>query len=236
MAALAGVVLLALPSSPAHKSLRKGLDLQGGLEVVLQAQPPKGHVLTASAMTNSINIMRQRIDKLGVSEPVVTKQGANQIVIELPAVHNINEAAQIIGKTAQLELYDLTPSLLQPSIDASQNPVATTSLFNLLSRVQTGQKGTPTAYYLFNTKTKKLVAGPTDTRTKLLKSRGGKVPKGMQVLTVPPKAVVITCDATIAAVCPGVGAPAKGVTYYYLFKHGSYPDDTESPYPQMTGK
>src|SRR5207253_10991046 len=141
--------------------------------------------------------LRQRIDKLGVSEPVVTKQGANQIVIELPAVHNINEAAQIIGKTAQLELYDLTPSLLPPSVDASQNAAATTSIFNLLSRVQTGQKGTPTAYYLFNTKTKKLVAGPPDTPPKLRKSRGGQVPEGTQVLTVPPKAAVIPRHAAV---------------------------------------
>jgi SecD/SecF fusion protein len=236
LVALGGVVLLGLPGSPAHKSLRKGLDLQGGLEVVLQAQPPKGHVLTPSDMSNSLNIMRQRIDKLGVSEPVVTKQGSNQIVIELPAVHNINQAAQIIGKTAQLELYDLTPSLLSPSINASQSPVATTSLFNLLTRVQAGQKGKPTAFYLFRTKTKKLVAGPADSRAKLLKSSAGKVPKGTEVLTVPPKAAVITCDSTIAVVCPGVGTPAAGVTYDYLFKHGSYPHDTESPYPQMSGK
>src|SRR5437868_15381781 len=103
MAALAGVVLLALPSSPAHKSLREGLDLQGGLEVVLQAQPPRGHVLTPDDMTRSVDIMRNRIDRLGDSEPVVTKQGKDQIVIELPAVHNINQAASIIGETAQLE-------------------------------------------------------------------------------------------------------------------------------------
>ena len=240
--ALGGVVLLGLPGSPIHKSLRKGLDLQGGLEVVLQAQPPKGHVLTSGDMSNSINIMRQRIDKLGVSEPVVTKQGSNQIVIELPAVHNINQAAQIIGKTAQLELYDMTPSLLPPSIDVSQNPVAVTNLFSLLARVQSGQSGQPSAAYLFRTKTKRVVAGPAvgpaprkDLVKVLLKSFGGKVPKGTEVLTVPPKAVVITCDSTIAVVCPAVATPAAGVTYYYLFKHGSYPHDTESPYPQMTG-
>ena len=58
--------------------------------------------------------MRNRVDKLGVSEPVITKQGTNQIVIELPAVHNVDQAAAIIGQTAQLELYDLTPSLCAP--------------------------------------------------------------------------------------------------------------------------
>jgi SecD/SecF fusion protein len=239
--ALAGVALLAVPSSPFHKSLRKGLDLQGGLEVVLQAQPPRGHVLTAAEMTNSINIMRQRIDKLGVSEPVVTKQGSNQIVIELPAVHNINQAAQIIGKTAVLELYDLTPSLLPPSIDSSQNPVPITSLYTLLARVQSGQKGQPNAAYLFRVKTKRIVAGPvsgpaapSELVKVLLKRFNGKVPKGTVVMTVPPKAVVIECDSTVALVCPAV-TPAPGVSYYYLFKHGVYALDSSSPYPQMTG-
>jgi hypothetical protein len=47
--------------------------------------------------------------------------------------------------------------------------------------------------------------------------------------------VVVTCDATHAVVCPGVGAPVPGAVYYYLFKHGVYPGDSESPYPQMTG-
>jgi SecD/SecF fusion protein len=251
LAALAGVALLAVPSSPFHKSLRKGLDLQGGLEVVLQAAPTKGQVLTPAIMSSSIDIMRNRIDKLGVSEPIVTKQGANQIVIELPAVHNINQAAQIIGKTAVLELYDLTPSLLAPSIDSSENAVPISSLYTLLARVQSGQKGTPTAFYLFRTKGKKILAGPAQTLAQLKKTHvaaellagvKGKAaakndgfPSADLVLTVPPKAVVIECDSTVATVCPGV-TPVPGVSYYYLFKHGSYPDDSENPYPQMTGK
>ena len=57
-------------------------------------------------------------------------------------------------------------------------------------------------------------------------------------MTVPGRAVVITCDSTIAVACPGPNGgvnPAAGVTYYYLFKHGIYPNDSSSPYPQMTG-
>ena len=78
---------LGVPGSPFHKSIRKGLDLQGGLEVVLQAQPPRGHVLTSADMTNSINIMRSRIDKLGVSEPVVTRSTPSfDVVMPRPAL------------------------------------------------------------------------------------------------------------------------------------------------------
>ncbi|HEY3962407.1 MAG TPA: hypothetical protein VGL84_07750, partial [Gaiellaceae bacterium] len=71
LAALGGVVALGLKSSPIHRSLHKGLDLQGGLEVILRAEPPKGHKLTSSDMSRSISIIRNRIDKLGVSEPIV---------------------------------------------------------------------------------------------------------------------------------------------------------------------
>ena len=113
-------------------------------------------------MNNAISIMRPRVDKLGVSEPLITKQGTNQIDIELPAVHDPTQAAKVIGQTAQLELYDLTPSLYGPSIDASQNPVPHTRLFDLLALVQSGQKGPPSAYYLFDSRTKRLVAGPDE--------------------------------------------------------------------------
>jgi SecD/SecF fusion protein len=272
VAALVGVALLGVSSSPFHRSLRQGLDLKGGLEVVLQAQPAKGQTLTAAEMSNSIAIMRNRVDKLGVSEPVITKQGTNQIDIELPAVHDATQAAKIIGQTAQLELYDLTPSLYGPSIDAQSNPVPSTSLYDLLGLVQTGQKGVPSAYYLFNSRSKTLVAGPDESLaalkrdpvvqalhpvkpkvvvTKTGRGRNAKTtkkvvppgkttpgfPTGYQVLTAPGRTVVVTCDASTAAACPGLTtAPAAGTTYYYLFKHGRYPLDPESPYPQMTGK
>jgi SecD/SecF fusion protein len=240
IAALVGVGLLAVPSSPYHRSLREGLDLQGGLEVVLQAAPfTNGHKLTAADMTRSISIMNNRVNKLGVSEPQIQQQGANQIVIQLPAVHNQNQAAAIIGKTAQLELYDLTPSLLPPSIDASENPVYETTLFDLLSRDQhSSVKGKAGPYYLFRTKGKKQLKGPSTSRKLLLKPLKGKVPKGDVVLAVPPMAVVITCDSTVSTDCPDSTTgiqPTPGVTYYYLFKHGTYPNDDSNPYPQMTG-
>ena len=276
LAALAGVALLGVPGSPFHRPVREGLDLQGGLEVVLQAKPAKGQTVTSAMMDNAISIMRTRVDKLGVSEPIITRQGTNQIVIELPAVHDATQAAKIIGQTAQLELYDLTPSLYGPSIDASSNPVAHPVLFDLLALVQTGQKGqgAPSAYYLFNSRTKKTVAGPDQTiaqlkrdpavlalkpvkpKTVVVKTKATKgkpattstkvippgkttpgFPTGYQMMTAPGRTVVITCDSTTATVCPGVStAPLPGVTYYYLFKHGVYPGDSNSPYPQMTGK
>ena len=153
LAALAGVVLIGWSGSPAHRQLRKGLDLQGGLEVVLKAQPPKGHQLTASDLDRSVTIMRNRVDRLGVSEPHIQKQGSNEIVIQLAGVHDPTAAAKLIGSTAKLELYDLEPALVPPSVSATGSPVATTSLYDLLSRVQASAKnGTPSQYALFKSR------------------------------------------------------------------------------------
>ena len=54
LAALAGVALLGVPGSPAHRKLLEGLDLQGGTQVILQAKPLKGQTLTSQMMDNSV--------------------------------------------------------------------------------------------------------------------------------------------------------------------------------------
>ena len=115
VAALIGALLLAVPGSPIYKKPTLGLDLQGGLEVVLRAVPPKGHKLTAEDLDRSISIMQNRINKLGVSEPEIRKQGNNQIVIQLAGVHDPEAAAALIGKTAQLQLFDFEADLKGPS-------------------------------------------------------------------------------------------------------------------------
>ena len=119
-AAVVGALLIAIPGSPAYQKPVLGLDLQGGLEVVLQAVPPKGHTLTPADLDRSISIMQSRINKLGVSEPEIRKQGKDQIVIQLAGVHDPEAAAALIGKTAQLMLFDFENDLTGPSIDGSR--------------------------------------------------------------------------------------------------------------------
>ena len=81
LVALAGVAALGIPGSPAHKKVTLGLDLQGGLEVVLKAVPPKNQQVTSDGMDTAISTMRNRVDSLGVSEPEIRRQGNDQIVI-----------------------------------------------------------------------------------------------------------------------------------------------------------
>jgi SecD/SecF fusion protein len=232
VATLAGVAALGVPGSPVHKKVTLGLDLQGGLEVVLKAVPPNHKTCDSSCMDRSISIMRSRIDKLGVSEPEIRKQGSNQIVIQLAGVHDVNKAARIIGTTAQLQFYDLEADVTGPSKSAG-NVVPSGNLFQLLTAVKNdAKKGTPTAYYLFNAK-KRLVAGPEDTQKTLLDTPRlkGKVPKGFTVLAVPDKTTVISCDVTTG--CPGVQTGQTSPTVYYLFKFE--PLNATHPVPEATG-
>src|SRR5579883_3186647 len=230
LALLVGALLMIVPGSPAHKKATLGLDLQGGLETVLQAVPPKGKSLDPSALDRSVAIMRNRIDKLGVTEPEIRTQGSNQIVIELAGVHDPARAAAIIGKTAQLELYDFETSLTGPSVDALGNPKALGSLYQLLDGAKPlAAKGQPEAYYLFGkAPLRSTLAGPAPTEQALLKPYGGRTPAGDVVLVVPHNTVVISCDTTSTG-CMGAPLTASG-TVYYLFKH-----DLAAGVPQMTG-
>ena len=175
VAAVVGAVLLIVPGSPAHKKAHLGLDLQGGLEVVLKAVPPKNHKITAEDLDRSVSIMRNRIDKLGVAEPELRKQGSDQIVIQLAGVHDPKKAAELIGKTAQLELFDLEADLTGPSISSQGIPAAAASLYDLLATQQAQAKsGTPTGWYVFDDK-KRLVAGPVQTRAAAIQARDSAI-------------------------------------------------------------
>jgi SecD/SecF fusion protein len=238
-AALLAVAAFALPGSPVQKDPTLGLDLQGGLEVTLQAVPPPNRDLTKDDLERSVDIMRNRVDKLGVTEPEIRTQGDDQIVIQLPGVKDPQAAAEIIGTTAQLELYDLETSLTGPSTTISGIPVEHASLYALLAKVQSQvDDGKSDAWYVVNSKTKRVVSGPYASEEKALKAVGGELPPNRELFAVPAEMVVVTCgnadpDQAAATVCPG-GQGGSGVppsqTYHYLFKYE--PPDI----PHMTGE
>jgi SecD/SecF fusion protein len=172
--ALVGVGLIGIPGSPLHRGVKKGLDLQGGLEVVLKAQPPPGHKLDQSDLDRSVSIMRDRVDKLGVASPEIREQQPDQIVIQLAGITDPAKAAQIIGKTAQLELYDMVPALEAPSVSGSQSVVPYRNLYQLLSSVQARAGNNPTGYFVFKpiktTTTKTTGTGKKQKTTKVTKT------------------------------------------------------------------
>ena len=82
-----------------------GLDLVGGSEITYEAQIPDGtsDADVEAGISSAITMLRQRLDSLGYSEATVQKQGTDQIVVDIPAVSNPEEAASQIGTTAVVE-------------------------------------------------------------------------------------------------------------------------------------
>jgi preprotein translocase subunit SecD len=97
---------------PIVKNIKLGLDLQGGLHVVLQAQEKAGKTITADTIQKSIGVLEKRVNALGVSEPIIYPQGKDRIVIELAGVKDPEKAVDIIKNTAQLEFWDQTGKVL----------------------------------------------------------------------------------------------------------------------------
>jgi SecD/SecF fusion protein len=97
----------------ASKPTRLGLDLKGGVELIYQGTPT-GQVkeVSGSDIERSIEIIRERIDKLGVSEPEVARLGTTEISVSLPDVTNAERAIEQVGSTAQLQFYDWEPNLI----------------------------------------------------------------------------------------------------------------------------
>jgi SecD/SecF fusion protein len=244
-AALVGAVLLAIPGSPAYKKPTLGLDLRGGIEVVLRAIPPKGQKVEASGMQTTQQVMVNRVDKLGVASPNVAIQGGNEIVVQLAGIHDTNKAAKIIGSTGQLQFFDFEKDLAPPTVSASGQPQPLTSLYSLLKQLQDqAKKGTPEQYYLFGPKTvtktvtktvkgkqvtKKQkqtikharLAGPDPQLHDLLLPYKGKQPAGTEILKVPAHREVVGSTSGKA---------------WYVFKY--YPTSPAHPNgpPEITGR
>ncbi|MDD4775996.1 MAG: protein translocase subunit SecD [Syntrophomonas sp.] len=91
---------------PILNNLQLGLDLKGGLHVVLQAQEKEGESITPDTIQKSIGVLRNRVDSLGVKEPSIYPQGNDRIVVEIAGIDDPEQAVNIIKNTAQLEFQD----------------------------------------------------------------------------------------------------------------------------------
>jgi SecD/SecF fusion protein len=126
---------------------RLGLDLKGGVQLVYQGQPtPQTPVVTQDALSRAVDIMRQRVDQLGVSEPEIQTSGDNQISVGLPDVKNTARAEKLVGTTARLEFYDWEANALTPGgkTVASQLQAQDPSAL-AISQANGGQPGSPGA-------------------------------------------------------------------------------------------
>ncbi len=89
---------------PPQKNINLGLDLKGGMHIVLEVDTSKLSVAEKSgARERSLEIIRRRVDEFGVSEPSIIPEGENRIVVQLPGITDRERAFKLIGKTALLE-------------------------------------------------------------------------------------------------------------------------------------
>ncbi|MPZ63538.1 MAG: protein translocase subunit SecD [Propionibacteriales bacterium] len=114
---LASSAYVALTSTP-----NLGLDLRGGTQIVLEAQSTDRVEANAESTDRALEVIRRRVDSLGVSEPTLARSGDTRIIVELPDVQDPREAERVIGQTAQLTFHSvLGPARPRAKADPDAN-------------------------------------------------------------------------------------------------------------------
>ena len=121
---------------PLASSIRQGLDLQGGTHVVLEAVDTEQAQVNDDAMNRVVAIMEKRVNALGLTEPIIQREGERRVIIELPGVKDPDAAIKTIGKTAMLEFRDEDGNTVLTGTDlkdaqASTNPQTGQNVVNL---------------------------------------------------------------------------------------------------------
>ena len=104
------------------KQLKYGLDINGGVYVLLEADTPETGTELAGIMNQTKSVLENRVNAMGISEAQVSIEGTNRIRVEMPGVKNAQEAIDQIGRTAQLQFFlaDGTLALTGDGISDSQ--------------------------------------------------------------------------------------------------------------------
>src|SRR5919205_4354143 len=92
---------------PVAEATQLGLDLKGGVSASLRGYHTDGSEVTRDEMEQAAQVIRQRVDSLGVTEPEIQLQGQDQVVVNLPGITDADHAIEVIGRTAQLGFYEV---------------------------------------------------------------------------------------------------------------------------------
>ncbi|MDQ5807710.1 MAG: hypothetical protein M3320_03445, partial [Actinomycetota bacterium] len=190
----------------ATKETKLGLDLRGGVELVYEARPtPQQPVVDAQALDRAIDVMRERVDRLGVSEPEIQRSGNNQISVGLPDVEDSDDAIRQVGQVAQLFFYDWEPNVIGPNGEpAPTDPTVTGGgnagrsggipLYEAVMRaserpeVKDGNNSHEGVFYVVDDKEKEVLAGPQEERDEVEDELEAKSePQGERPPQVPPE-------------------------------------------------
>src|SRR4051794_20652448 len=193
------------------RETKLGLDLQGGVSLVYQGKPTKQQpAITQESLDRAVDIIRDRVDALGVAEPQIARSGRDQISVDLPAVKDAQRAADQVGTTAQLYFYDWEKNLLDPD-GCKTNPDTvngginqTTGLFNTVKAASkckpyTGANTTNASqerWYGFDKLDKPVDNGLPQTNPDELWTDfpGGKKPAGYTQIKVPEGILIVRAE------------------------------------------
>jgi SecD/SecF fusion protein len=204
----------------AAKKTREGLDLKGGVELVYQAKPTKFSKVTGDALQRTLDIMRSRVDQLGVAEPEIQRSGSDQVDVALPDVKNQQRAIQQVGTTAQMFFYDWETNVLGPdckpataAFDPNEQAAITggqaagSAQFGLPfygavvraarcpAKPHQNTSHDAPSFYLVDDKAKKVLQGPEERRPDLFSERPEKAPGPTEsVRVVPPGVTVVQAE------------------------------------------
>jgi len=229
---LVGALLAAAAAAIVSKPTRLGLDLKGGVELVYQAKPTNTTQVTGESVDRAIDIMRQRVDALGVAEPEIQRSGADQIVVSLPNVTNAEEAARVVGTTAQLQFYDWEKNVLGKDCKPAPTDFSVTGgssagrqggakLYDALARARrcppvtnlnspTGEK-----FYLVDDKKREVIAGPEESEKTLRDSEAAKdASEVARVVKVNEGTTVVQAES----INPNADATAPGPDSWFVLR------------------
>jgi SecD/SecF fusion protein len=129
------LVIVGIPGVVKPKKTRLGLDLKGGVELVYQGRATAQSKVDAESLNRAIDIMRKRVDSLGVAEPEIQRTGSDEIDVALPNVSNAGRAQAQVGKTALLYFYDWEPNVIGPDGNPAPTEATVTGGANAASSV-----------------------------------------------------------------------------------------------------
>ncbi|EHL14538.1 protein translocase subunit SecDF [Peptoanaerobacter stomatis] len=128
--------------APVYTKINQGLDLKGGVYVVYEANTDKTGDDLSKIINQTIEVFRKRIDGMGLTEPLIVREGENRIRIELPGVKDVNDAISTIGKTAQLRFVDSQGNEVLNGSHVVKSEVATNGKNQYVVTLQFNDEGT----------------------------------------------------------------------------------------------
>ncbi|WYP27823.1 protein translocase subunit SecD [Alkalihalobacillus sp. FSL W8-0930] len=121
---LAFAVLISTTVMSITKETKLGLDLQGGFEVLYEVTPIDDTDITEQTLSATVTALNQRVNVLGVSEPVIQIEGDDRIRVQLAGVEDQETARQLLATEAELTFRDVDDNILLDGSDLQQNGAA----------------------------------------------------------------------------------------------------------------